>query len=124
MPNDHQDGATASGHRRPPDTPPPGTTSTGMADAFASFWYFGFLKFLLIAYLLGRLYGAAVKGNTLSQIVYMLSVVPAILVMTHFTNEIVIAWIHMAMFLGPALYYARIPYRGAPQTILPSLRHG
>ena len=40
-----------------------GSTNTGMADAFASFWYFGALKFFVIAYLLGRIYRAAAAGN-------------------------------------------------------------
>ncbi|MGH6858780.1 MAG: hypothetical protein ACRECY_00905 [Phyllobacterium sp.] len=89
-------------------TPGIGETSTGMADAFSSFWYFGCVKFFLIAFLLSRLYTAAMRGNTFTQIIYMLSVVPSMLVVTHFTNEIVIAWIHIAAFLGPVLYYARV----------------
>ncbi|PSH57328.1 hypothetical protein CU103_28630 [Phyllobacterium sophorae] len=88
-------------------TPGVGETSTGMADAFSSFWYFGCVKFFLVAFAMGRFYSNAIKGNTLFQIVYMLSAVPSILVITHFTNEIVIAWVHMAAFLVPALYYAR-----------------
>ncbi|UGY10501.1 hypothetical protein [Phyllobacterium pellucidum] len=90
-------------------TPGVGETPTGMADAFASFWWFGCLKFFLVAYLMARLYMSAMKGNTTAQTIYMLSAVQSILVITHFTNEIVIAWVHMAIFLGPALYYARIP---------------
>jgi hypothetical protein len=44
----------------------------------------------------------------------MLSAVPSILVVSHFTNEIVIAWVHMAVFLVPALYYARVTNYVAP----------
>ncbi|TCL75577.1 hypothetical protein [Rhizobium sp. BK251] len=87
---------------------PTGSTSTGMADAFHSFWYFGFVKFLLFAWLLARIYSAAMKGNTMMQLIYMLSVVPSMLAITHFTNEIVIAWIHAAAFLTPAYLYARV----------------
>lgn len=94
-----------------------GSTSTGMADAFASFWYFGCLKFFLVAYLMGRLYDSALRGNTASQIIYMLSAVPSILVVSHFTNEIVIAWVHMAVFLVPALYYARVTNYVAPPNL-------
>ena len=89
-----------------------GSTSTGMMDAFASFWYFGCLKFFVIALLLGWIYSAAAHGNTTMQITYMLSAIPAMLAITHFTNEIVIAWIHMAAFLVPALYYARVRSTG------------
>jgi hypothetical protein len=91
-----------------------GSTSTGMVDAFGSFWYFGCLKFFLVAYLMGRLYDSALKGNTANQVIYMLSAVPSILVISHFTNEIVISWVHMAIFLAPALYYARVPSYVAP----------
>ncbi|WP_153020339.1 hypothetical protein [Paramesorhizobium deserti] len=103
-------------------TPPTGSTATGMADAFASFWYFGAFKFFLIAFLLGGIYNSAINGSTTSQIIYMLSVVPAILVITHFTNEIVIAWIHMVIFLFPAIYYARISSKSDPY-VEPSVPH-
>lgn len=86
-----------------------GSTWTGLADAFASFWYFGFVKFLLLGGVLGWIYTAATRGNTIMQVVYMLSAVPSILSVTHFTNEIVIAWVHLAAFMGLALLYARIP---------------
>ena len=100
-----------------------GSTSTGMADSFASFWYFGCLKFFLLAYLLGRLYKSALAGNTASMAIYMLSVVPAMLAITHFTNEIVIAWIHMLIFLGPALYYARLGDYRLPDLDTEGLHH-
>jgi hypothetical protein len=90
-------------------TPGIGETSTGMTDAFASFWYFGCLKFFLVAFLLAKLYASAMKDNTVAQIIYMLSATTSMLVITHFTNEILIAWVHMAVFLWPALYYAYIP---------------
>jgi hypothetical protein len=89
-------------------TPGIGETSTGMTDAFASFWYFGCLKFFLVAFIMGKLYASSMNGNTLTQIIYMLSAVPSMLVITHFTNEIVIAWVHIAAFVGPAMYYACI----------------
>jgi hypothetical protein len=33
-----------------------GETSTGMADSFSSFWYFGCVKFFLVAFAMGRLF--------------------------------------------------------------------
>jgi len=86
-----------------------GENTTRMTDSFASFWYFGCLKFFLVAFLLGKLYISAMKGNTAAQIIYMLSAATSMLVITHFTNEILIAWVHMVVFLWPALYYATIP---------------
>ena len=84
-----------------------GSTPTGMTDSFASFWYFGAAKFFLIAATMGMAYSSACRGNTVMQMTYMLSAVPSMLAITHFTNEIVIAWIHMFIFLFPAFYYAR-----------------
>lgn len=89
--------------------PAPGTTPTGMMDAFASFSYFGCLKFALIAALLAGIYSCAMQGNTAMQLLYMLSVIPAMLAVTHFTNEIAIAWVHIALFMIPVLIFARIP---------------
>lgn len=95
--------------------PLPGTTPTGMMDSFASFSYFGCLKFALVAGILSWIYSCAMQGNTSMQILYMLSAMPAMLVITHFTNEIVIAWVHMAVFLIPGLLYAGMrPARGHP----------
>lgn len=85
----------------------PGSTSTGMLDVFGSFWYFGGLKFFLIAALLGALYAAAVGGNTGAQLFYILSAMPSMLVVTHFTDEIVIAWVHISAFLLPVLMWSR-----------------
>jgi len=86
-----------------------GTTYTGMADAFSSFWYFGAVKFFLIAAFMGLFYSSAMRGHTLMQLAYMLSTIPSMQAITHFTNEMVNAWIHIAAFLGPALYYASLP---------------
>jgi hypothetical protein len=97
----------------------PGTTETGMRDAFASFWYFGFVKFMLVGLALGWIYAAAMRGNSAMQLLYMLSAMPSMLVVTHFTNEIVIAWVHMSAFLVPvALYAARWGRR--PETVAAS----
>jgi len=100
--------------------PSPGTTPTGMMDAFASFWYFGCLKFALIAAILGFIYKAAMRGNTTMQLLYMLSVMPSMLAITHFTNEILIAWVHIIGFILPGLIYARM--RGAAKPERDSVR--
>lgn len=97
-----------------------GSTATGLTDSFASFWYFGCVKFLLLGWSMGRIYSAARGGSTVMQLIYMHSVVPAILAITHFTNEIVIAWIHLAAFMVPVLLYAQtqgpVPTRPAYPT--------
>ena len=86
----------------------PGTTSTGMADAFGSFWYFGALKFFIVAYVLGRIYRAAAAGNTVYQIVYSASMVPAMEAITHETQWIFSKWVYMALLVLPFLALAKV----------------
>src|SRR5690606_27260570 len=96
-----------------------GSTLTGMLDVFAAFWYIGALKFLILAFVMGRIYSAAMRGNTAMQVAYMLSAVPSILMITHYTNELVIAWIHMAAFLVPTMAFAMT---SRPAQLLPQAR--
>lgn len=96
--------------------PPTGSTETGMADAFASFWYLGCLKFFLIAYALSRLYWNARHGSMVAQIIYMASVVPAMLAITHHTQWMVSTWVHMAILFLPGLAMARAPAGAGPAT--------
>jgi hypothetical protein len=88
--------------------PVEGTTETGITDCFVSFWYFGAFKFFLIAYILGRIYRAAMAGSTTAQIIYILSIPMAMLTITHHTQEIVSGWVQMGIFLLPALALARV----------------
>ncbi|BCP53482.1 hypothetical protein K32_20990 [Kaistia sp. 32K] len=87
--------------------PHPGTTETGLTDAFASFSYLGALKFVLLAYLMRRLYDAAMRGSTACQIVYALSLSPSMHAITHHTQWPYSNWIHIGLFLLPALLLAR-----------------
>lgn len=89
-----------------------GTTETGMADAFQSFWYFGVLKFFLIAWLLARLWASAKEGQMAGQLAYMLSVVPGMHIVSHQTDWVIIAWVHMIAFLVPSLALATVSLRG------------
>jgi hypothetical protein len=91
-----------------------GTTETGMTDAFVSFWYFGAIKFFLIAYMLGRVYRAAMAGSAFAQILYTLSAATSMMVITHHTQWIISDWVQMAIFLLPLLAFARIKDATAP----------
>ncbi len=71
---------------------------------------------------MGRIYSAARRGSTVMQLVYMLSAVPSMLTITHFTNEIVIAWIHLAAFMIPVLIYAQLQENRVAQQL--TLRAG
>ncbi|MEN5299957.1 hypothetical protein ABE530_16640 [Brucella sp. TWI559] len=101
------------------DTPKPsrdynpltGTTETGLVDAFASFWYFGAFKFLLLAWVMRRLWETAMAGEMLGQLIYMLSIVPAMHAISHQTDWVIPVWIHMAIFLIPVLWLCRIHNR-------------
>ncbi|HLO75450.1 MAG TPA: hypothetical protein VK196_03220 [Magnetospirillum sp.] len=88
-------------------SPPTGSTETGMADAFLSFWYLGGLKFFIIGFVMNRLYRAAMEGWVPAQVVYVLTIPPSLLSFTHHTQWIPSVWVHIALFLVPALYLAR-----------------
>lgn len=90
---------------------PTGTTETGMSDAYASFWYFGAFKFFFIAYLMSRLYGAAMAGSTAPQLFYMQLAIPAMHAISHHTQLVLSAWVHVVVFFIPALLFARIRKR-------------
>jgi hypothetical protein len=92
-------------------TPAMGSTLTGLADAFQSFWYFGSLKFFLIAFVMQKLWLAAREGNLTAQLLYMLMPVYALQAITHATHYFVSPWIHIGIFLVPALIMARRPAR-------------
>ena len=94
--------------------PLPGSTITGFADTYASFWYFGCLEFFAIAYCMQKLWWWARGGSFLAQLLYMLMLMSALLVITHGTDAFIIPWVHVAAFLLPPLcFYAR---RRAPQS--------
>jgi hypothetical protein len=84
-----------------------GTTETGMADAFASFWYFGALKFLLLSYVVRRIWVSANAGELSAQLVYILSIVSAMHAISHQTDWVVSVWVHMLIFLLPTLALCR-----------------
>jgi hypothetical protein len=88
-------------------TPVPGSTVTGFADAYASFWYFGCLEFFGIAYCMQKLWWAARGGSFVAQLLYMLMPINALEAITHGTDAFVVPWVHMAIFLLPGIYLAR-----------------
>ncbi len=98
-------------------SPSIGSTETGMADAFASFWWLGALKFLLTAYVLARVHRTAADGWAPAQIVYILGITPGMHAVTHHTQWVVSSWVNMLLLLGPFLLYARTraPVSAPPQ---------
>ncbi len=84
-----------------------GSTTTGMVDAFGSFWYVGCLKFFFIAFIMRKIYSAATQGGITAQLLYMLILMPALHCITHHTQWFLTPWVHMGLFLFPALYLSR-----------------
>jgi hypothetical protein len=84
-----------------------GTTETGMSDSFASFWYFGALKFFVIAYVLARLYCTARQGWVVPQILYIFGITSAMLSVSHHTQWLLSVYIQLAMLLLPGLLLLR-----------------
>lgn len=91
-----------------------GSTFSGLVDAFGSFWYFGCLKFFAIGFVLRRLYVTAMAGHFIAKLCYILMITNALHCITHHTQWFVSPWIHFAIFLLPAVYYARQRPRGLP----------
>lgn len=90
---------------------PTGSTATGLADAFRSFWYLGAGKFFLIAFIMGRLWAGA-RESQVYQLLYMLLVTPSMLAITHHTQWFFSPMVHLGVFLAPLLLWARRRARG------------
>ena len=59
-----------------------------------------------------RIYAAALEGHFVAQVFYMLIITDALHAITHHTQWFISPWVHMSIFLMPALYYARDFSRG------------
>ncbi len=91
-----------------------GSTVTGLADSFASFWFFGAVKFFLIGYIMSRWYQAANGGQFVAQLVIMLSMTQALHAVTHDTANFFLVFVRLAAFIIPVVVYARVRRRRGP----------
>src|SRR5713226_1144339 len=78
-----------------------------MADGLGQLSYFGCLKFSLVGLALRKVYAAAVQGHFIARVCYMLIITSALHTITHHTQWFVSPWVHLALFLGPVLFFAR-----------------
>lgn len=86
-----------------------GTTVTGYTDAFASFGWFGFVKFMVIGWIMGVLYRHAMQGSFLGQLLYVYSLSTAMHSVSHVTHTILFSiWIYFFALGYPALHFAKI----------------
>ena len=84
-----------------------GSTSTGLSDAFLSFWFFGAVKFLVIGLIMSRWHRAAMAGHLVAQLVVLLTITAALHAITHSTHAFFVTFVQLAAFLLPVLWYAR-----------------
>lgn len=86
----------------------PGSTSTGVADAFLEFGYFGCLFFLLLGHFFKSLWASASSGSSIvSQILYAGLFAPALLTVTHGIFIFMPHLIFYFIFFGSVVLYAR-----------------
>lgn len=86
----------------------PGSTSTGFATAFQSFWYPGALVFFAIGYLMRRWTNAFLRGSTTGMIMLMLLTSQSLIAITHLTHTFVSIFVSIGVFVMPVLLYARV----------------
>lgn len=87
---------------------PTGTTSTGLSDAFQSFWYLGAIKFFLAGIIMGRWYRAGVQRNIAAQVILMLVINESLKMVTHGTGGFYAGFVVLVVFLLPVLLFARV----------------
>lgn len=95
---------------------PLGATTTGLADAFCSFWYFGCIKFYIIGYVMGRWWNRGNRGDLRSQLAYMSLMGVALHTISHGTFWLLNGYLHMVIFAYPCLWWARLPARSHSST--------
>lgn len=88
-----------------------GTTSTGFADAFRSFWYFGSLLFFLIGRILRYWMYRAQNGDLLGVAMIMLLLPESLLAITHSTHNFFLAFVSIFVFLIVPLRLVSAPRR-------------
>jgi hypothetical protein len=99
-----------------------GTTHTGFADAFRSFWFFGAFVFFGFAWLMRLCWERALQGELLFQFLYLILMKDALHAITHSTSWFVAKWPFIAIFAFPVFWFA---YRGLSSSITetPQKRH-
>ncbi len=86
-----------------------GTTLTGYTDAYASFSWFGFIKFWIVGCIMGALYRKAMAGAFLGQLLYVYALAPAMHAVTHGTHNILVSsWVYFFALCYPLLYLAKV----------------
>jgi hypothetical protein len=93
-------------------TIPNGSTITGVGDSFLDFSYLGFLVFALIGYIFKNLWiSSFYHESTVSRLLYMGLVSPAMLGVTHGIGRFLQEAIFQVFFISLVTYYSRARYK-------------
>lgn len=84
-----------------------GSCHTGVADVFASFWYFGSLVFFVIGYVMRRIWEGAERGYIVHQFLYVNMLALILGVFNGDIASFITPWIHILVFAGPVFVFAR-----------------
>jgi len=85
-----------------------GTTLTSMMDRYNSFWYLGCLEFLVIGYVMQRLYLRAAAGSMMAQAIYVYMMTQVLYAITHSTPWLVRPCVHVLFLWVPVMLYAAV----------------
>jgi hypothetical protein len=85
-----------------------GSTVTGMGDCYNSFWYFGVMKFFVIAYIMQMIFRHSCLGSIKAQVLYLYMMTMALHTITHGTGWFLSPWIHLLIFWFPLIYWAKL----------------
>lgn len=88
--------------------PPVGSCTTGIAEAYYSFSFFGSFLFFIMGYVMRRLWEGSMKGDVIYQLLYISILAYAIGVYDGQLACFISPWIHMLIFLGPIIIYAKL----------------
>lgn len=84
-----------------------GSCTTGVADAFAAFSYFGCMVFFVQGFFMRRFWEGAEAGSWVYQTLYLAQAVLQLGAFNGNIGNITAPWIHIAIFAGPILIYAK-----------------
>lgn len=86
-----------------------GSTATGYKDAFLSFGWLGFVKFIIIGWMMGALYRRAIQGHFLGQLLYVFMLGSAMHAISHGTHRILVStWVYFFALGLPPLLWAKV----------------
>ena len=86
---------------------PRGSTYCGVTDCYCSFWYFGVVKFFIIAYIMARIHHRSMKGDIRWQGIYMYMMTMALHAITHHTSWFINPWVLVILVWWPAMLFCR-----------------